>query len=179
MIPALILNRFRWRCAISNRVVVLRFPISRLSLFFWGGEFPDWSSSLFLGLLKHLQGTQKGPQHNQDFPSQKRGKPPGFVGPPPYCAIPRDYLGDTPLLRDMGFSVSQLCAIPPPPYLGCLSDTCAIPYENKAKACDAPPLRYYLERALREIYIYIYIYGGGVSRAGLLSPPASSWKPPG
>ena len=34
----------------------------------------------------------------------------------PYCAIPRDYLSDTPLLRAMGFSVSQhgqLGAIPP------------------------------------------------------------------
>ena len=38
----------------------------------------------------------------------------------PYCAIPRDYLSDTPLLRAMGFSVSQhgqLGAIPPPPFL--------------------------------------------------------------
>ena len=73
----------------------------------------------------------------------------------PYCAIPRDYLSDTPLLRAMGFLVSQhgqLGAIPPPPFLrisplesmqsggakipppqkGYLSDTCAIPYENKA-----------------------------------------------
>ena len=34
----------------------------------------------------------------------------------PYCAIPRDYLSDTPLLRGMGFLVSQhgqLGAIPP------------------------------------------------------------------
>ena len=76
----------------------------------------------------------------------------------PYCAIPRDYLSDTPLLRAMGFLVSrQLGAIPPPPslivsllgeehakwrcdtpppqegYLGYLSDTCAIPYKNKAR----------------------------------------------
>ena len=38
----------------------------------------------------------------------------------PYCAIPRDYLSDTPLLRAMGFSASQHCqlgAIPPPPFL--------------------------------------------------------------
>ena len=37
-----------------------------------------------------------------------------------YCAIPRDYLSDTPLLRAMGFLVSQhgqLGAIPPPPFL--------------------------------------------------------------
>ena len=35
----------------------------------------------------------------------------------PYCAIPRDYLSDTLLLRAMGFLVSQhgqLGAIPPP-----------------------------------------------------------------
>ena len=73
----------------------------------------------------------------------------------------RDYLSDTPLLRAMGFLVSQhgkLGAIPPPPYLsvspfesmrsggaippppqkGYLSDTCAIPYENKANGCDTP-----------------------------------------
>ena len=78
----------------------------------------------------------------------------------PYCAIPRDYLSDTPLLRAMGFLVSQhgqLGAIPPPPFLsvstlesmrsggaipppsnGYLCDTCAIPCENKANGCDTP-----------------------------------------
>ena len=78
----------------------------------------------------------------------------------PYCALPRDYLSDTPLLRAMGFLVSQhgrLGAIPPPPFSkrfplgehvkwrcdtppqkGYLSDTCAIPYENKANGCDTP-----------------------------------------
>ena len=78
----------------------------------------------------------------------------------PYCAIPRDYLSDTPLLRAMGFLVSQhgqLGAIPPPPFSerfplvdhakwrcdtppekGYLSDTCAIPCENKANGCDTP-----------------------------------------
>ena len=99
----------------------------------------------------------------------------------PYCAIPRDYLSDTPLLRAMGFLASlhgQLGAIPPPPFLsissletmqgggaiphppkGYLSDTCAIPYESKANGCDCsiiPPLRYYLERVLRD-------RGGGIS----------------
>ena len=102
----------------------------------------------------------------------------------PYCAIPRDYLSDTPLLRAMGFLVSQhgqLGAIPPPPFLsvsplesirevevryppppqkGYLSDTCAIPYENKAKSARYPPLRYYLERVWRDM--------GGVSRTGPL-----------
>ena len=80
----------------------------------------------------------------------------------PYCAIPRDYLSDTPLLRTTGFLVSQhgqLGAIPPPPFLsvsslesireaevryppppkGYLSDTCAIPSENKENGCDTPP----------------------------------------
>ena len=75
----------------------------------------------------------------------------------PYCAIPRNYLSDTPLL---GFLVSQdgkLGAIPPPLFLsvsplesmrsggaipppqkGYLSDTGAIPCENKQNACDTP-----------------------------------------
>ena len=65
-----------------------------------------------------------------------------------------------PLLRAMGFLVSQhgqLGAIPPPLFLsvsplesmrsvgaiappqkGYLSDTCAIPFENKANGCDTP-----------------------------------------
>ena len=38
----------------------------------------------------------------------------------------------------------------PPSNLGYLSDTCAIPYENKAKRVRYPPLRYYLERVLRD-----------------------------
>ena len=79
----------------------------------------------------------------------------------PYRAILREYLNDAPLLRAMGFLVSQHCqlgAIPPPPFLsvplkehakwrcdtpppptkGYLSDTCAIPYDNKGNACDPP-----------------------------------------
>ena len=77
----------------------------------------------------------------------------------PYCAIPRDYLSDTALLRAMGFLVSQHCqrgAIPRPPFLrvppwracevelryplpkGYLSDICATPHENKANGCDTP-----------------------------------------
>ena len=99
----------------------------------------------------------------------------------PYCAIPRDYLSDTPLLRAMGFLVSQhgqLGAIPPPPFLsvsplecmrsggaippppkGYLSDTCAIPYENKANGCDTP-----LCDTISEGYCAIW----GVSRIGPL-----------
>ena len=77
----------------------------------------------------------------------------------PYCAIPRDYLSRTPLLRAMGFvpQHGQLGAIPPPPFLsvsplesmcsggaippppkGYLSDTCAIHVKNKANGCDTP-----------------------------------------
>ena len=80
----------------------------------------------------------------------------------PYCAILRDYLSDTPLLRAMGFLVSQHGPWPigcdtPPPFLsmsplesmqsggaippsekGYLSDVCTIPYENKANGCDTP-----------------------------------------
>ena len=78
----------------------------------------------------------------------------------PYCAIPRDYLSDTPLLRAMGFfAVSTWpkgCDTPSPffdrfplgehakwrcdtpPQKGYLSDTCTIPYENKANGCDTP-----------------------------------------
>ena len=100
----------------------------------------------------------------------------------PYCAIPRDYLSDTPFLRAMGFLVSQhgqLGAIPPPPSLsvsplehmrsrgeippppkGYLSNTSAIPYENKANGCDTPPA------ILSRKGIARY---GGVSRTGLLS----------
>ena len=107
-----------------------------------------------------------------------------------YCAMPRDYLSDTPLLRAMGFLASQhgqLGAIHPPPFLsdsplgehakwrcdtppqkGYLSDTGAIPYENKANGVRYPPLRYYLERVLRGRG------GGGVSRTG---PPSGTLFP--
>ena len=57
----------------------------------------------------------------------------------PYCAIPRDYLSDTPLLRAMGFLVSQHSqkgAIPPPPFLS------VSPLGEHAKwGCDTPPLQ--------------------------------------
>ena len=41
----------------------------------------------------------------------------------------------------LGFNVKTLGAIP--------IDSCAMPYENKAKSVRDPPLRYYLEMALR------------------------------
>ena len=117
----------------------------------------------------------------QDTPSPSRA----LVLVAPYCAIPRDYLSDTPLLRAMGFLVSQhgqLGAIPPPPFLrvsplesmrsggaipppppqkGYLSDTGAIPYENKANGCDTP-LCDTISKG------YCAIGGGGVSRTGPL-----------
>ena len=111
-----------------------------------------------------------------------------FVTPPlvaPYCAIPRDYLSDTPLLRAMGFLVSQhgqLGAIPPshllsvspplesmrsrgaipPPQKGYLSDTCAMPM--KTRQIGAIPPSAILSR--KGIARY-----GGVSRTGPLSTP--------
>ena len=88
----------------------------------------------------------------------------------PYSAKPRDYLSGAPLLSAMGFSVSQNDhlgvihsppSLPepfrlgghskwrcdPPPPKGYLSDTCAIPHENKAEwvryfLCDAIPKGY-------------------------------------
>ena len=56
----------------------------------------------------------------------------------PYCAIPRDYLSDTPLLRAMGVLVSQhgkLGAIPPPPFLS------VSPFENMRSGGAIPPFK--------------------------------------
>ena len=56
----------------------------------------------------------------------------------PYCAIARDYLSDTPLLRAMGFLVSQhgqLGAIPPPPFLS------VSPLEYMRSRGVIPPLK--------------------------------------
>ena len=56
----------------------------------------------------------------------------------PYCAIPRDYLSDTPLLRAMGFLVSQhgqMGAIPPPPFLS------VFPLESMQSGGAIPPLK--------------------------------------
>ena len=105
----------------------------------------------------------------------------------PYCAIPRDDLSDTPLLRAMGFLVSQhgqLGAILPPPFLSVsplesMRSGGAIPplkrgisailarHPIKTRQMGAiPPLRYYLERVLRDM--------GGVSHTGPLS--CLRWK---
>ena len=52
------------------------------------------------------------------------------------------------------------------PHKWYLSDTCTIPYENMAKWVRYPPLRYYLEKVLRDM--------GGVSRTG----PLRMWVRP-
>ena len=101
----------------------------------------------------------------------------------PYCAIPRDYLSHIPPIARYGvFGVSTWplgCdtppsflsvspfesmrsggVIPPPPHQkGYLSDTCAIPYENKANGCDTP-----LCDTISKGYCAIW----GVSRTGPL-----------
>ena len=108
----------------------------------------------------------------------------------PYCAIPRDYLSDTPLLRTVGFLVSQhgqVGAIPPAPFLSTsplermrsggatsppppqnryLSDTCAIPHENKANGCDTP-----FCDTISKRYCAIW----GVSRTGPLRHPVKNF----
>ena len=38
----------------------------------------------------------------------------------------------------LGEHAKWRCDTPPPPQKGYLSDTCAIPYENKANGCDTP-----------------------------------------
>ena len=62
------------------------------------------------------------------------------------------------------------CDTPPPPQKGYLSDTGAIPYQNKANGCDTP-----LCDTISEGYCKRY---GGVSRTGPLSVWAfASWRP--
>ena len=91
----------------------------------------------------------------------------------PCCAIPRDYLRAFWRLNMANWvryplppflSVSPLQSMPgagaiPPPQKGYLSDTGAIPYENKANVCDTP-----LCDTISKGYCAI----GGVSRAGPL-----------
>ena len=76
----------------------------------------------------------------------------------PYCAIPRLSQPYPPIAGYGGFGVSTWpigydtpssfsarFALGEPPQKGYLSDTCTIPYQNKAKCVRDPPLRYYLE----------------------------------
>ena len=113
-------------------------------------------------------------QHSEKISYRRWGKTTPTLLVAPYCAIPRDYLSDTLLLRAMGFLMSQhgrlgaapfserlppwrACEVevgyPPPLRKGYLSDSCAIHYENKANGCDT--LRYYLERVLRDMGGYL------------------------
>ena len=67
----------------------------------------------------------------------------------PYCAIPRDHLSDTPLLRAMGFLVSQrgqLGAIPPPPFLS------VSPLESMRSGGAIPPTKGVSQQYLRDTY---------------------------
>ena len=88
----------------------------------------------------------------------------------PYCAIPRDYLSDAPLLHAMVFfgvstwpsgcdTLSPFLSVSPwrafAKWRVSQKNTCAIPYENKAKCLRYPPLRYYLERVLRNMGGYL------------------------
>ena len=113
----------------------------------------------------------------------------GLFGHPflvaPCCTILRDYLGDIPLLRTMGFLVSQhgqLGAICPPPFLS------FSPLESMRSGGPIPPpqsisailaryhmktrqmgaMRYYLEKVLRD--------RGGISHWAAKKP--SHPKPP-
>ena len=78
----------------------------------------------------------------------------------PHCAIPRDYLSDTPYCAVWGFNMANWVRYTPPPFFwafplwracevevryppgppqkGYLSDTWSIPHENKANGCDTP-----------------------------------------
>ena len=94
-------------------------------------------------------GTKRGPTGDTFF-LQKHPSTAGnsMTLAAPYCAIPRDYLSDTPLLRAMGFSVSQhgqMGAIPPPPFSE------RFPLGEHAKwRCDTPPSEGISQRYLRD-----------------------------
>ena len=82
----------------------------------------SFTCSSFIGVFFSLKkGSSKGGLCHKD-PSSKDSfrKEEGRYLVAPYCAILRDYVSDTPLLRAMVLLVSQhdqLGAIPPPPFL--------------------------------------------------------------
>ena len=104
--------------------------------------------------------------------------------------MPRDYLSDTPLLRAMGFLVSQhgqLGAIPPPPFLrvSCLESMRsggAIPPPHKG-GISAIPARYPMKtRKTRAIPPSAILSRKGIARYGGVSrigPLSSSIFVPG
>ena len=81
----------------------------------------------------------------------------------PYCAIPRDYLSDTPLLRAMGFLVSQhgqLGAIPPSPFSE------RFPFGEHAKwRFDTP-----LHKVVSQQYLHYTLWKRGKTRT---KPPSA------
>ena len=110
----------------------------------------------------------------------------------PYCAIPRDYLSDTPLLRAMGILVSQhgqLGAIPPPPFLR------VSPSESMPSGGAIPPLKRGISAILSRYRLKTRQMGaippsailsrkgiaryGGVSRTGPLSQRVSRFPEEG
>ena len=70
------------------------------------------------------------------------------------CDTPSPFSQRFPL----GEHAKWRCDTPPPPQMGYLSDTRAIPYENKANGCDTPSAIPSRKRVLRDM-------GGGVSLA--------------
>ena len=120
----------------------------------------------------------------------------------PYCAIPRDYLSDTrycalwgfwclnmtnwvryPLPLFWAFPPWKACEVEvryPPPQKGHLSDTCTIPCENKAKACDTPlcdaiSKRYYAITGLLSESSFVLQKGKGFVRLKNLDFIAYVW----
>ena len=82
---------------------------------------------------------------------------------PPYCALWVFGVSTWPTGCD---TPPLFCAFPPwracegevrypPPQKGYLSDTCAIPYENKANGCDTPLCDTISERVLRDMGGYL------------------------
>ena len=91
---------------------------------------------LFLGHLSHGEAKSL---FEQLFFSYFGLDAPGWHLVAPYCAIPRDYLSDTPLLRAMGFfclNMANFVRYPPPPFLS----VSPLGLGEHAKwRCDTPP----------------------------------------
>ena len=99
----------------------------------------------------------------------------GVFRPSPYCAILQDYLSDTPLLRAMGFLVSQhgqLGAIPPPPFLSVsplesMRSGGAVPCRPHQRGISAILARYPLKtRQMGAIPLSVILSRKGIARYG-------------